>query len=167
VAELTKNKTTELVTIAVLVAVWTGIAVTAVDAIKTVGMVPAGVSAMVAAGISPNDTTVTHSLHLAAQPKPYEYESGFDSPFRPVGRGGEVAAGSGGPRAGAGYTRKTLSLKGILTKDNPLAILEDESGQTHIAGVGDTVESQKIVRIEATRVMLKDKSGSYELTVKE
>jgi hypothetical protein len=60
-----------------------------------------------------------------------------------------------------------LTLKGVLLKKQPLAILEDESGKTYICGVDETVKEQRVVKIESTSVTLRNSLGAYTLTVKE
>jgi hypothetical protein len=64
-------------------------------------------------------------------------------------------------------TQVKLSLKGVLLKARPLAILEDASGKTYICGMGETVCGQTIENIEATSVRLQNTLGSYSLVVKE
>lgn len=60
-----------------------------------------------------------------------------------------------------------LTLKGVLMKQTPLAILEDASGKTSVCGVGEKVADQLIVKIEYTRVTLQNGRSTYTLTVKE
>ena len=63
--------------------------------------------------------------------------------------------------------RAKLSLKGILIKSTPLAILEDEKGETYIRGTGEKALDQEILRISDSKVMLRDRFGTYELTVQD
>ena len=60
-----------------------------------------------------------------------------------------------------------LTLKGVLLKKQPLAILEDETGKTYICGKDETIKGQLVERIEATGVTLRNSLGSYTLIVKE
>ncbi len=63
--------------------------------------------------------------------------------------------------------RPTLKIKGILEKENPLAVIEDPSGKTYICEAGDTVLEQRIVRISSKEVILNDKYGTYDLKAPE
>lgn len=60
-----------------------------------------------------------------------------------------------------------LKLKGILSNEQPLAILEDSDGKTYIKGVGDSVGNQKIYSISDSRVAILDGKKRYEIIVKE
>jgi hypothetical protein len=60
-----------------------------------------------------------------------------------------------------------LTLKGVLLKKQPLAILEDSLGKTYICGVDETVKEQRVEKIESNRIFLRNSLGSYILTVKE
>jgi type II secretory pathway component PulC len=60
-----------------------------------------------------------------------------------------------------------LILRGILYKEKPLAILEDKNGKTWILGIEDTIMGLKISKINKTSVLLKNKSSSFEITVKD
>jgi hypothetical protein len=60
-----------------------------------------------------------------------------------------------------------LKLKGILSNERSLAILEDNEGRTFIRGVGDSVESQRICAISGSVVTILDGKKKYEITVKE
>jgi hypothetical protein len=95
----------------------------------------------------------------------FEYTGGFENPFRllsetfaaPVKRSPTVAM--------LGPIK--LTLKGVLLKEKPLAILEDESNKTFICSIGDKIGEDFIESIEANRVTLRGKRGPYTLIVKE
>lgn len=96
----------------------------------------------------------------------FSYTSGFDSPFRKHGTfqpQTEVKQ----------YAKKNipirpkLILKGVLLKDKSLAIIEDESGQTFIRGIGESVLEQQIISINTQKVVFRDRKGTYELAVQE
>jgi len=91
---------------------------------------------------------------------------GFENPFKPLSEAHQ-ALSTGPRREVAPVSRPMLVLKGILYKASPLAILENSKGTTSILGVGDTLDSQSITAITRTSVTLKDKRGTYELSVKE
>jgi hypothetical protein len=69
--------------------------------------------------------------------------------------------------AGPSYTRTELTLKGVLAKENPLAIIQDQGGKTHICKVGDAVDEQEVIAIQEDMIRVRDRLGAYELTVKE
>lgn len=94
----------------------------------------------------------------------FQYKGSFESPFRFVGE--DLSPRKRNPFANL-PPRPKLFLKGILKKNVPLAILEDEKGQTYIQGVGEKVLDQEIVKISNTSVTLRDPRGIYDLTVQE
>jgi hypothetical protein len=121
---------------------------------------------------SRDDSTTAKRLALLntavrAVPKPrtFSYTGGFENPFKPWNRmqGDKGKKGSTKSK----IPRTTLYLKGILIKDRPLAILENDAGETFIRGVGEKVLEQSIVAIEKNRVTLRDHLGTYDLAVKE
>lgn len=65
------------------------------------------------------------------------------------------------------HDRPRLSLKGILLKNSPLAIIENANGETFIRGIGETILEQKIVKINDNKVTLHDSRGDYDLVVEE
>ncbi len=65
------------------------------------------------------------------------------------------------------HDRPKLSLKGILLKNSPLAIIEDANGETFIRGIGEAIVEQKIVKINDNKVTLHDARGDYDLVVEE
>lgn len=93
----------------------------------------------------------------------FSYTGQFESPFR-SGIAGTVTSKSSTKPS---IKRTKLSLKGILIKNTPLAILEDEKGETYIRGTGEKVLDQEIIKISDSKVMLRDGLGKYELTVQE
>lgn len=118
------------------------------------------------AAFSASFALVEKALCLPPPPAAVRYSGGFESPFKTVSqaRQGETHGTRAAPSAPA---RPKLSLKGILYKSNPLAILEDANGKTSILGVGDTLNGQKVTAIKKTSVTLRDRHGLYELSVKE
>jgi hypothetical protein len=75
--------------------------------------------------------------------------------------------GSSASRKGSTLTRPLLTLKGILYKSNPLAIVADASGKTSILAAGDTIAGQTISAIGKASVTFRDKHGTWNLSVKE
>ncbi len=63
--------------------------------------------------------------------------------------------------------RIPLTLKGILSNERPLAILENNNGRTFIRGVGDSVENQRILAISGSKVTILDGKSKYDIVVKE
>jgi hypothetical protein len=94
----------------------------------------------------------------------FSYTGQFESPFR-SGFAENVTSKSF--KKSLLPKRTKLSLKGILIKNTPLAILEDEKGETYIRGTGEKALDQEIIRISESKVMLRDGLGTYELTVQE
>jgi hypothetical protein len=88
----------------------------------------------------------------------------MENPFKPISEADPPIMKHHGL---APETQVKLSLKGVLLKARPLAILEDASGKTYICGMGETVCGQTIENIEATSVRLHNTLGSYSLVVKE
>ncbi|HUI91691.1 MAG TPA: hypothetical protein VLX68_05515 [Chitinivibrionales bacterium] len=118
------------------------------------------------AAFSASFALVEKALGLPPAPPVVRYGGGFESPFKTVWQerqGDETVHHA----AAAASARPRLSLKGILYKSNPLAILEDANGKTSILGVGDTLSGQKVTAIQKTAVTLRDRHGAYVLTVKE
>lgn len=95
----------------------------------------------------------------------FNYTGDFENPFQ------------NGPVAGNGQSSTTskpkeperipLRLKGILTNERPLAILEDVNGRSFIRGVGDSVENQRIMAISGGKVTILDGKNKYDIIVKE
>lgn len=67
--------------------------------------------------------------------------------------------------SGPKYVRTPLSVKGILSGDVPLVVLQDPSGKTHIVKQGETVLDRKIIKINSKGVTLRDKAGVETLMV--
>jgi hypothetical protein len=159
----TLRRTRALVTLVAVVA-WAG-------ALIEARHLPAAVSAAVrlppmTVGLAA-DSLVRRALDSQWQPQVHAFAGPAESPFVPVGERPRVQPGLGGaPRPPA--SRTPLALSGVLlNRDHPQAILEGRDGGTRIAGVGDTLFGQTVVRIEKDRVVLRDRGGSYELTVQE
>jgi hypothetical protein len=117
------------------------------------------------AAFSASFALVEKALSLPPPPAAVRYSGGFESPFKTVLQARQSEAR--GTHAAPAPARPKLSLKGILYKSNPLAILEDANGKTSILGVGDTLFGQKVTAIGKTSVTLRDRHGPYELSVKE
>jgi hypothetical protein len=117
------------------------------------------------AAFSASFALVEKALSLPPPPAAVRYSGGFESPFKTVAQARQSEAHS--THAAPAPARPKLSLKGILYKSNPLAILEDANGKTSILGVGDTLFGQKVTAIGKTSVTLRDRHGLYELSVKE
>lgn len=92
----------------------------------------------------------------------FQYVGNFETPFRIAGDNGQKKV----PKVNL-PARPRLLLKGILQKNVPLAIIEDEQGETFIEGVGKSIHGQEIVKISNNRVTLKDNRGHYDIMVEE
>ena len=110
------------------------------------------------------DTALARSLRSPAY---LPYTGGFEEPFKPIRDARQTAAAGGAAKAALSPVRPKLMLKGVLLKNNPRSILQDESGITFILGLGDTLQGQRVVSIGKASVTLSDKHGSYDLSVKE
>lgn len=93
----------------------------------------------------------------------FTYVGQFESPFRKRTDLVQNHAAVNSPL----LKREKLYLKGILIKNKPLAILENEQGETFIRGIGDTVLDQEILKIKETSITLRDRQGTYDLAVQE
>jgi hypothetical protein len=98
--------------------------------------------------------------------KYFEYKGGFENPFKSR-NAVRLSSRRGNSGTAAKAPRVKFLLKGILTKNKPLAILEDEMGETYIRGIGEKVLDQSIVSIADNRVTLRDRLGTYVLVVEE
>ena len=94
----------------------------------------------------------------------FNYIATFESPFR---KRGEDPSRNAANKKQDLSGRPKLFLKGILQKNAPLAILEDENGETYIRGIGEKALDQEIVKIADNRVTLRDSRGNYDLVVEE
>ncbi len=92
----------------------------------------------------------------------FQYVGNFETPFRMTGDNGQKRV----PKVNH-PARPRLLLKGILQKDVPLAIIEDEQGETFIDGVGKIIHGQEIVKIGNNSVTLKDSRGYHDIMVEE
>jgi|GEM_PF-1528318 hypothetical protein len=105
------------------------------------------------------------ALKIMPELRLYQFPSAMENPFKPASEADPPVLKH---RQGlAPETQVKLSLKGVLLKAQPLAILEDATGKTYICGVGETVCGQTVEDIGATRVTLHNTLGSYSLVVKE
>lgn len=92
----------------------------------------------------------------------FRYVADFETPFRMTGDNGQ------NKKTKVNYpVRPRLLLKGILQKNVPLAIIEDEQGQTFIEGIGIMIHGQEIVKISNNNVTLKDSRGQYDIMVED
>jgi len=111
--------------------------------------------------------TIVNKALAIPEYKTSVYDATFEAPFKTVLQTRLQPASTSAKTPAPPVARPRLSLQGVLFKSNPLSILANESGATFILGVGDSIVGQKIVSISKTTVTLKDKYGTYELSVKE
>jgi hypothetical protein len=161
---MSERKTNPLIAVACLVAVWVAIINLAGSALVQMRGInrtsPQSLQSDLP-GSSREDTVASKPLVK----KSIVYSGEFESPFRVAGKWTETPENGGA--AAVAYSRKKISLKGILSKEKPLAILEDDQGKTYICGAGEQVLDQKIVNIGADRVTLRDRRGTYDVAVQE
>ena len=117
-----------------------------------------------------NDTTTSRRLALVNRAVKeqqdttfFSYTGNFETPFKkwnekPVVRSNSKS--SVPPRA-------MLSLKGILIKKRPLAILDNGQGETQIRSEGERAFDQTVISISNNHVTLRDHLGTYEIAVEE
>lgn len=110
--------------------------------------------------------SINDVLSLSMNHDFFTYTSGFESPFRKQGAA-RTHARTKEVSQKITPSRPELLLKGVLLKEKSLAIIEDGRGQTYIRGTGETVLDQQIVSINADKVVLRDRKGTYELAVEE
>ena len=125
----------------------------------------------VKAGRQKNSDTLTGVIDLTdsalkCTPRffPFHYDGNFESPFRLFS---EAFAPPVKIQKTSPAQKITLVLKGVLLKEQPLAILEDETGKTFICGIGETIRENVVESIEPSRVKLRGSQGTYMLSVKE
>jgi hypothetical protein len=106
--------------------------------------------------------TIDNALKNTSQARPFNFNGEFESPLRLQGAAGADEKPEH-PKVSAPL-RPRLIFKGILMKESPLAIVEDETGKTYICKVGEEVMGQKIVKIQATNLTLGDAKGTYSLS---
>ena len=106
---------------------------------------------------------IDRALETKTTQKEHTFEGTAADPFRPLGARAPVASK---PR-GQAPESAPLTLRGILVKDQALAILEDQSGRTSICRRGDTVLEFTVVAIEPDKVVLSNKGRRYTLHVAE
>jgi hypothetical protein len=104
---------------------------------------------------------------LRCKPKaaPFEYRADVASPFRLAQEA--FAPPASKRRVLSPVSRVSLVLKGVLLKDKPLAILEDEKGGTFICGIGEKVQDLAVESIGQSSVQLRGPQGAITLSVKE
>lgn len=96
----------------------------------------------------------------------YNYVGDFENPFQKNSITTNSESESTSPKTNV-PDRIQLKLKGILSNERPLAILEDNEGKTFIRGVGDSIANQKIYAISGSNVTILDGKKKYEIIVKE
>jgi hypothetical protein len=106
---------------------------------------------------------VDKALKAKMQIKSFSFSGNFEAPFR-LQNAVEQRDRSFIPKQPAAPVRPVLIFRGILQKQNPLAIIEDEAGKSFICKVGEEIVGQKLVKIEPGRITLSDARGSYTLT---
>jgi type II secretory pathway component PulC len=106
------------------------------------------------------------ALSLPPSSVAVRYSGQFECPLKVQSEALQPAGSSASRRAPA-PTRPQLSLKGILFKSSPLAIVENTGGKTAILAVGDTISGQTITAIGKASVTFRDKHGTWDLSVKE
>jgi hypothetical protein len=95
----------------------------------------------------------------------YTYNGTFEDPFRLLS---EVFAPPAKKKAAStSGAQIALTLKGVLLKEQPLAILEDGTGKTFICGIGEKIQEHVVESIEANQVTLSGNQGKITLSVKE
>jgi hypothetical protein len=70
-------------------------------------------------------------------------------------------------RADASRLGRGLSLKGVLLRVHPIAIIEDAQGKAWICGIGDSAAGAIVRKITADHVEVSDAHGSWILITKE
>jgi hypothetical protein len=118
-----------------------------------------------------NDTAATKRLSLinrAVQLSPtslyFDYTADFENPFKLWNEQHPAKSQVSSPDS---VPRVMLSLKGILIKDRPLAILDNGMGETQIRAAGEKAFDQLIIEISDNHVILRDHRGKYEIIVEE
>jgi hypothetical protein len=111
--------------------------------------------------LSDNFELIDRALEYKTNDSSFTYTGDFENPFRNLIQKQKKRGAKSAPLP----QREQMFLKGILIKDKPLAILEDQRGQTYIRGIGEIVQNQKIITISENRVTLRDPRGTYELSV--
>ena len=94
----------------------------------------------------------------------FKYDRNFENPFRLLS---EAFAPPVKTKNASSATRITLTLKGVLLKEQPLAILEDGTGKTFICGIGEKIQEHTVESIEPNHVTLRGSQGKFTISVKE
>lgn len=97
---------------------------------------------------------------LAPEPSPifFSFSGSFQSPFGKASPAPAKRRVSSAPREAV-----DLTLKGILTKTPPLAIIQDGSGRTHICKPGDAVGDYTVTAIDEEQARVRKGGRSYIL----
>ena len=95
----------------------------------------------------------------------FKYNGNFENPFRLLSEA--FAPPVKKKDASSSMARTTLTLKGVLLKEQPLAILEDGTGKTFICGIGEKIQEHIVESIGPNRVTLRGSQGAVTLSVKE
>ena len=105
------------------------------------------------------------ALHCGPVASPIRYYEDFETPFRLVSEA--FAPSMGKKNASSPVLHLSLILKGVLLKDRPLAILEDEKGATFICGIGEKIQEYVVESIGPNNIRLRGRQGAVTLSVKE
>jgi hypothetical protein len=105
------------------------------------------------------------ALHCGPVASPIRYDGDFETPFRPVSEA--FAPSMGKKNASSPVLHMSLILKGVLLKEQPLAILEDEKGTTFICGIGEKIQEYVVESIGPNHIRLRGPQGAVTLSVKE
>ena len=117
------------------------------------------------ATFKPASSAADSALSFKLEPCSSQYLGNFESPFKPFFAAGPGLAKKKAPPAPMPHTK--LVLRGVLLRSEPLALFEDESGKTYICGVNEKMLDDIIMKIEEDRVVLRNKYGSFALSVKD
>ncbi len=115
-------------------------------------------------GLLSNFTRADHALKCKPMTDAFRFSGNFDDPFRLPSEAFAAPVKKKNPSPAA---RINLTLKGVLLKERPLAILEDGAGKTFICGIGETIQEHTVASIEPNRITLRGSGGVYTLSVKE
>ena len=110
------------------------------------------------------DSVVRAALQPSESLASRTYQGGRGNPFLLLGKSGQTAVRAARTKP----QRAELYLNGVLLRaSRPQAILADDAGRTFIAGVGDEVLGQRIVRIEPDKVTLRHGRSTYAIQVRD
>ena len=94
------------------------------------------------------------------------FEGNFNNPFMP--ESGTMEIDNHTKQVVKDTIKKpVITVKGILLKKFPIAILEGDSGKTYICGVNDTLKGMRIVKIEAAGVFVQTDHSGHCFRIKD